>query len=71
VELFECPYLGQLVELTDERAAHIREEHPALLPGHPVWIAAALADPAEVRRRSWRGDQLVFVRERISTLWSP
>ena len=32
MELFDCPYLGGPVELTDEREAHIHERHGELLP---------------------------------------
>ena len=30
--LLACPYLGVLVELTDERQRHILLKHPDLLP---------------------------------------
>lgn len=57
-----CPYLGRDVELTDERAAHIREHHPEVLPGRLELVQRSLSDPDEVRSRSWRPSQLLFVR---------
>ena len=45
-----CPYLSAEVELTDERARHIRESHPDLLPEHQSRIAETLADPDQIRR---------------------
>lgn len=59
---FICPYLGREVELTPERVAHIRRAHPELLPSRMEELRAALADPDEVRARSWRPSQLPFVR---------
>jgi len=47
---FVCPYLGNEVQLTEEREKHIAENHPDLLPSHRDEIAATLADPDEVRR---------------------
>ncbi len=49
---FPCPYLGDEVELSDEREQHIAEHHPELLPAHKDRIAGTLADPDQVRRRS-------------------
>ena len=31
---YPCPYLGDEVELSDEREQHIAEHHPDLLPNH-------------------------------------
>ena len=31
---FTCPYLGNEVQLTEEREKHIAEHHPDLLPEH-------------------------------------
>ena len=31
---FACPYLGDPVEMTEERERHIAEKHPDLLPEH-------------------------------------
>ena len=47
---FFCPYLSAEVELTDERAQHIRANHPDLLPEHRSCVANTLADPDQVRR---------------------
>jgi hypothetical protein len=52
---------GAKVELTAEREGHIREEHPDLLPSHLDWVRRALSEPNEVRRRSWRPDELMFL----------
>jgi hypothetical protein len=57
-----CPYLGRDVELTDERERHIRHTHGNLLPGRRSDLAATLADPDEVRVRTWRPGELIFVR---------
>jgi hypothetical protein len=46
---FSCPYLAGEVELTEERAKHIGERHPELLPEICDRIRATLADPDEVR----------------------
>lgn len=45
-----CPYLGEAVELTEEREAHIAENHPDLLPEHQDKIAGTLAEPGQIRR---------------------
>lgn len=47
---FPCPYLDSNVELTDERAYHIANHHPDLLPLHQQYIADTLGDPDRVRR---------------------
>ncbi len=47
---FPCPYLKGVVELTDEREAHIAHMHPDLLPAHLAQIGQTLADPDQVRR---------------------
>ena len=57
-----CPYLGRDVELTDERERHVRYKHGNLLPGRRSDLAATLSDPDEVRVRTWRPDELIFVR---------
>lgn len=58
----KCPYLGVDVELTDERAEHIAERHPELLPSHVTEIAEAPADPDEVRQSSRSRDAKLFTR---------
>jgi len=45
-----CPYLAAAVEISAERAEHIAERHPELLPEHMAALASALADPDTVRR---------------------
>lgn len=57
-----CPYLGRDVELTDERERHIRHAHGNLLPERRSDLAATLSEPDEVRVRTWRPDELIFVR---------
>jgi hypothetical protein len=41
--LLPCPYLGVLVELTDERQRHILLKHPDLLPEYIDYVAETLA----------------------------
>ena len=48
---FPCPYLGDLVELNEERERHIRDEHSELLPSRLHLVASTLADPDLVLRR--------------------
>jgi hypothetical protein len=50
------------VELTEERAAHIAERHPELLPEHQQWIAETLAAPDQVRRSVRFGSARLFSR---------
>ena len=58
---FDCPRIGRSVELTDERFAHIAEQHPELLPVNLPLIAETLADPdGVVPGRA--GNELVFRR---------
>jgi hypothetical protein len=45
-----CPFLQGPVELTRERAKHIAEQHPELLPAHLDRIGATLARPDKIRR---------------------
>lgn len=47
---FFCPYFKGEVELTDERAQHIGERHPELLPENLSRLVETLAQPDEVRR---------------------
>ena len=60
--LFPCPYLGMLVELTDERQRHILLKHPDLLPEYIDYVAETLAEPDEVRRDSRFPATRVFAR---------
>ena len=50
-ERFPCPYLNGEVELTDERRAHLFQQHPDLWPRYAAELAQALADPDTVGTR--------------------
>ena len=56
---FYCLYLGAQVELTDEREAHIGEEHPEIEPAH---IAGTLAKPDAIRPSARAANSRLFVR---------
>jgi hypothetical protein len=56
---FDCPYVSAQVELTDEREAHIAEEHPEIDPTH---IAGALEHPDSVRLSGRASNSRLFVR---------
>jgi hypothetical protein len=58
--MFECPYLGSGVELTDEREAHIVERHPDLPSDYAERITETLQAPDEVH--TGRPATLVFSR---------
>ena len=57
-----CPYVGGEVELTDERAGHIAEHHPDLLPVHRDLVDATLALPDVVRRSARFGNARLVTR---------
>ncbi|OIP29184.1 hypothetical protein AUK22_03430 [bacterium CG2_30_54_10] len=59
---FFCPYLKGEVELTDERAQHIGERHPELLPENVNRLVETLAQPDEVRRSTWFQNAKLFSR---------
>src|ERR1700675_1648321 len=59
---FQCPWLGEEVELTAERELHIADRHPDLLPRHRIELAEVLADPDIVRRSSRATSILLFSR---------
>jgi hypothetical protein len=59
---FDCPYLGEEVELAEERERHIAENHPGLLPAHGERIAETLADPDQVRRSTRAANARLFAR---------
>jgi hypothetical protein len=46
--LLSCPFLGNDVELTDEREQHIVARHPELLPVRIDRLAEAVYDPDSV-----------------------
>ncbi|HJX08975.1 MAG TPA: hypothetical protein VJ733_00555 [Candidatus Binatia bacterium] len=59
---YPCPYLGDEVELSDEREQHIAEHHPDLLPDHKDRIGDTLADPDQVRRSKRFGNARLFAK---------
>ena len=60
--LIPCPYLGGMVELTDEREQHIAETHPDLLPEHREPLIRALADPDRIALSSRSASTRLFGR---------
>ena len=62
METFHCPYLGGIVELTDERERHIASRHTALLPGRMDYIADALYEPDVVILKINTDNNFVFGR---------
>jgi len=46
---YQCPYLSNIVELSDERRKHIQKNHPDLLPKYEDRIQAILSNPDQVR----------------------
>jgi hypothetical protein len=62
--LLPCPYLGEVVELTDERQQHILSTHPDFLPEYFTQLAETVADPDEVRR------DIRFPATRLFSRWS-
>ena len=62
MQTFPCPYLGGKVELTDERAAHIADTHPDLLPRYLAQIGLTLSDPDQVRRSARMSAVRLFSR---------
>ncbi|HUP53078.1 MAG TPA: hypothetical protein VM198_11410 [Longimicrobiales bacterium] len=59
---YACPYLNSDVELSEERARHIAERHPDLLPAHAERIAQFLEEPDLVRRSGRLGSARLFSR---------
>ena len=62
MEFFQCPYLGGLVELNEEREQHIRENHSELLPALYEHIAATLAEPEQIQRSQTHANTRLFTR---------
>jgi hypothetical protein len=62
MKFFHCDYLNSNVEMTEERAAHIAERHPELLPVHEELIAETLAEPDQIRRSIQFGNARLFTR---------
>ncbi len=48
--IFFCPYLKKEVILTDERYAHIKKQHPELLPEYESALSETIKDPDSVRK---------------------
>jgi len=60
---FACPYLGGVVELTDEREAHIRTRHADMLPNlDELVVGQTLADPDAVHASAEYEDRRLFSR---------
>lgn len=59
---FSCPYLKGEVELSDEREAHIAQNHPDLLPEYLPQLQQTLMDPDEVRRSIRMSGARMFYR---------
>jgi len=57
-----CPYLGDEVELTEERETHIAERHPDLLPLFGDELGETLANPDQVRRSDRFANARLFAR---------
>jgi hypothetical protein len=57
-----CPYLDGDVEWTDERARHIAERHPELLPAHRTRVEKTVTDPDEVRTDTDYPGTRLFIR---------
>ena len=66
---FDCPYLNDVVELTDEREFHIAKRHPDLLPKYKNQLEMTLKYPDEVRRSErFSIVKLLFYYKRLSIL---
>ena len=59
---FSCPYLHGEVDLTEERARHIAENHPDFLPDHLDKIPTVLSDPDQIRRSKRFPNARLFTR---------
>ena len=57
---FPCPHLEAEVELSDERAAHIRSRHPEVLPTFVDRIGCVLLHPDAVRRSARTANARLF-----------
>jgi hypothetical protein len=63
MELIPCPYLGQPVELSDERRQHIAERHPDLLPKHIDRVRETLTEPDRIRKSERFSEARLFTRK--------
>ncbi|MBI4340471.1 MAG: hypothetical protein HY680_11055 [Chloroflexi bacterium] len=61
--LLPCPYLGNAVEITDERKEHIARRHPDLLPVNEQLMGQTLAQPDSV----WASER--FSNARLLVRW--
>lgn len=59
---FNCSYLGGEVELTEEREAHIAQNHPDLLPEYLMQMGETLSAPDQVRRSLRMSSARMFYR---------
>ena len=59
---FPCPYLGDDVELTQERELHISGQHPDLLPEYREQIEETLVVPDRIARSSRVENAYLFSR---------
>lgn len=60
--LFSCHYLQTEVELSNDREAHIANQHPDLLPEHKDKMIETLMAPDQVRRSARFSDARLFTR---------
>ena len=61
-EYHPCPYLSGVVEVTDERYAHVLMRHADFAPAHWQRVAETLLDPDQVRASVNSADAIVFYR---------
>ena len=61
-EYFPCPYLGDVVEVTDERYAHVLAGHTDLVLAYWSRVPETLAHPDLVFRSDKDPDGMVFIR---------
>lgn len=61
-EYYPCSYLGDLVEVTDERYAHILKGHTDLVLRYWAKVPETLAHPNQVFRSDKDPDGTVFIK---------
>ena len=57
-----CPYLGDIVEVTDERYVHVLRRHSDFVPAHWQRVEETLLDPDQVRASVTSAGAVVFFR---------
>ena len=62
-EFHPCPYLGGVVEVTDERYAHVLMGHPDLAPEHWARVGETLSAPDRVLRSASADNGTLFLRQ--------